>query len=293
MACIPGDEKCIGPDLYVCREHYDPRTGEYVADWVLKERNAPQCKVAPPPPPLPPPPPPEPEPPPIVALDWIGSIFSFVWDIADWFLSAYQEVSGWIWPFHYLQYPLYGIHRVCRDLLTPIAHFWFWAEHIATKLQAAWTSEGILGLIKWWFPWLYDVGEWFYGRWNWFLSAAGDWWSSTKVTVLGWIDIATQGLNTLRVLWDEFWTITWPKWTATLEVLGSEVSSFFTKTLPDLVDNLKLEHWWKGKLFAVDGLIGSKLAEWFPFYDDVAEFFKDPGEFLLSRLTDWFLGKEE
>ncbi|MBA7592747.1 hypothetical protein ES708_34941 [subsurface metagenome] len=178
-------------------------------------------------------------------------------------------------------------------MLTPIADFWLWAEDMATKVVNVFTSDGILGLIKWWFPWLYDVGEWFYGRWNWFLSAVGAWWDSTKVTVLGWIDIATEGFFTLKVLWDEFWRITWPKWMATLEVLGSEVSDFFTQTLPNLLDNLKLEHWWSGKLFDVDGLIGSKLAEWFPFYNDVAEFFSDPGEFLLSKLTDWFLGKEE
>lgn len=275
--------------------------------WELLKSNAPECAVEPPPeppdeeePPPEPPPLPPPEPSPIVALDWIGSIYSFVFDIADWFHSAYSEVSGWIWPFYYLQYPLYGIGQICRDLLTPISHFWYWAEHLATGVAAAWTSDGILGLIKWWFPWLYDVGEWFYGRWNWFLSSVGAWWDSTKTIVLGWIDIATEGFNTLRILWDEFWSITWPKWTAALEVLGNEVSDFFTKTLPNLLDNLKLENWWNGKLFAVDGLIGSKLAEWFPFYDDlvniwndVLEFFCNPFEFLLNRFFDWFLGPEE
>ncbi|MBA7481129.1 hypothetical protein ES707_16599 [subsurface metagenome] len=244
-------------------------------------------------PPVPPPEPEEPEPPPYVALPWIGSIWSFVWDIAGWFQSAYQEVSGWIWPFYYLQYPLYGLYRVFKSMLTPIADFWLWAEDMATKIVGIWTSGGILGLIQWWFPWLYNVGEWFYNRWQWFLSAVGDWWESTKTTVLGWIDIAVQGFNALLVWWDEFWKITWPRWMATLEVLGNEVSNFFTKTLPGLLDYLKLEYWWNGKLWDVDGLIGSKLAEWFPFYDDIVEFINDPGEFLLTKLTDWFLGKEE
>lgn len=293
MACIEGDEKCIGNDLYVCRGHLDPHTGEYVTGWVLKERNSPQCVVEEPEPPPLPPPPPAPEPPPIVALTWIGSIFSFIWDISDWFLSAYQEVSGWIWPFHYLQHPLYGLYRVSRDLLTPIADFWEWAENIATRIQAAFTSEGILGLIKWWFPWLFDIGEWFYGRWNWFISEVGDWWEGTKITVLGWIDTAIEGLVTLRVAWDEFWKVTFPQWTATLEVLGSTIGDFFTNTLPTLFDISYAWEWWGYRLKEVQLLINSNLRVWFPFYDDMAEFFSDPGEFLLSKLTDWFLGKEE
>ena len=42
--CTPGAEKCVGSDLYVCRGHKDPRTGEEWADWVLKERDSPQCQ---------------------------------------------------------------------------------------------------------------------------------------------------------------------------------------------------------------------------------------------------------
>lgn len=243
-------------------------------------------------PPLPPPPP-VPEPPTVVTLSWIGSILFFVEGIADWFDSVAQSVPGWIDVFGWFSAPFYAISGVIRFLLTPLVKFWHWAEDVATKIVGVWKADGILGLIKWWFPWLYDLGEWFYYRWQWFYTAVGDWWDSTKTTVLGWIDIAVEGFNTLRVLWDEFWKITWPKWLATLEVLGDKVSDFFTKTLPNLLDYLSLEYWWNSKLWDVDGLIGSKLAEWFPFYDDIVEFISDPGEYLLAKLADWFLGKEE
>ena len=293
MVCTPGDQKCIGADLYRCRQYYDTTYHEYRTEWYLVEMNSPQCVVEPPEPEPEPEPPAPPPPAPVVSLSWIGSIFVFVGDISDWFLSAFQEVSDWIWPFYFLQYPFYGLYRIFQDLLTPIATFWLWAEDIATKIVTVFTSDGILGLINWWFPDLGNVIEWFIGRWNWFISAVGDWWADTKTEVLGWIDMATEGFNALIAAWDEFWRITWPEWMATLEVLRGEVSDFFTKTLPNLLNYLKLENWWNGKLFAVDGLIGSKLAEWFPFYDDLAEFFSDPMEFLLAKLADWFLGKEE
>ena len=54
MACTVGDQKCIGDNLYECRGHYDPHTGDLVTGWVLIERDSPQCVVEPPPPPPPP-----------------------------------------------------------------------------------------------------------------------------------------------------------------------------------------------------------------------------------------------
>jgi hypothetical protein len=58
--CTLGDKKCVGVDLYECREV------EGAADWVLVEENSAECNFVPPepepPPPPPEPPPPEPEP---------------------------------------------------------------------------------------------------------------------------------------------------------------------------------------------------------------------------------------
>ena len=49
MACTPGAQKCIGDDLYECQiVSIDPYTGP-VTEWILIERDSPQC-VAPPPP---------------------------------------------------------------------------------------------------------------------------------------------------------------------------------------------------------------------------------------------------
>ena len=184
-------------------------------------------------------------------MGWIGNILSFVWDIADLFLSAYQEVSGWVWPFYYLQYPLYGLWRVTKSLLGPIADFWLWAEDVWAKILNIFSLEQITSFFRTWIDYATTAWDWvvnsFWNVWN----IVDYWWSSAKFTVLAWINTATEGLNNLRVWWDEFWRITWPQWIATLEVLGSDISDFFTNTLPNLLDNLKLENWWNGKLFTV------------------------------------------
>ena len=230
----------------------------------------------------------------------IDKIFSFVWDLSDWFQSAYQEVSGWWWPFNYLQYPFYAIYWILEGMLAPIANFWEWAEDVATKIVAVWTSDGILGLIKWWFPWLYDIGEWFYNKWSWFLTAIGNWWDSTKTTVLGWIDIAKEwALELIDAIGKD------------LAKLGEDIQWFF--------DNLmtfdEIIQWWKdwlGRVAAalirwgfvtlldVSGLIDTAFLEregfwggWQDLRENITNFFIDPLETLLTLFTDWFLGPEE
>ena len=222
---------------------------------------------------------------------FLDNIVEWLDDATNRFYDAYLEVSGWISPFNLLYLPLYYLYRAFYYLTWYFGQFNEWLDWAAGRIDAILSISSITAYFQTWIDYATDA-------WDWVKNALGNvwlivesWWSSTKLTVQAWIDTATEGFDALRVVWDEVWTITWPQWTATLEVLGSEVSDFFTNTLPTLLDYLKLENWWNGKLLAVDGLIGSTLAEWFPFYDDVAEFFSDPGEFLLSRLTDWFLGR--
>lgn len=231
-------------------------------------------------------------------MRWVDNIFSFVWDISQLFLDAYQEVKGWWWPFNLLQHPLYGLFRVFWNLLTPIAHFGDWVDDVWNKVQNILTTEGVLGLLKGWFPWLEGVGSWFANRWKWFTTTVGDWWDTTKPTVLGWIDTAKQlakdlvasiqkELSQVHTSWDNFWTLTWPQWTKTLDTLSSSFGNFWTITLPGLIT---------GK--AAGDLIDSTLKDWFPFYDDLAQlwgevklFFTNPLDWLVSKLEDWFWGE--
>ncbi|KKN28991.1 hypothetical protein LCGC14_0848570 [marine sediment metagenome] len=240
------------------------------------------------------------EPPPVVTLPFLDLIVGWLVSVSDFFYEAYLEVNSWVWPFRGLAFPL---HLIYRAFFYVAHYFGVFAEYmvmVATRIVQIFSLEQITAYLQ-------NVIDAAFNAWDWISNAFGnvwniidDWWTAATLTVQGWIEIATEGFTNLKVLWDEFWVITWPRWTATLAALGSQIGDFFTNTLPDLLSYLKLENWWNGKLFAIDGLIGSKIVEWFPFYDnlveiwnDIVEFFSDPGEFLLSRLADWFLGPEE
>ncbi len=210
-------------------------------------------------------------------MKWVDDIFSFVWDISDWFLSLYQATRD-IWligsPVANI---FYSLHNVFWSLLTPIANFGDWADDVWGKVQNTLTSEGILGLIKGWFPWIATFGDWFTNVNAWFETGWKAFWGTVIPTVQGWINTAVEGLPALKVAW----------------------GNFFTVTLPTLFDLKYAEEWWKGKALDVSALIGSKLKEWFPQYDTEAEqqatrisFFRSPLDWLLEQFTDWFLGKE-
>lgn len=54
-----------------------------------------------------------------------------------------------------------------------------------------------------------------------------------------------------------------------------------------------LTPWWNDRLRDLSDLIDSRIREWFPFFDSIVEFFKDPLEWLLNRFFTWFLGQKE
>ncbi len=210
-------------------------------------------------------------------MKWVDDIYSFVWDISDWFLSLYQSTKD-IWligaPVSSI---FYSLHNVFWSLLTPIAHFGDWVDDVATKVTNILTSDGILGLIKGWFPWIATFGDWIDNEWNRVRLNITNWWGPVSTTIQGLISTATEGLSALKVAW----------------------GNFFTVTLPTLFDLKYAEEWWKGKALDIGALIESRLKAWFPQYDTEAaqqpariSFFTSPLDWLLEKFTDWFLGKE-
>ena len=74
-------------------------------------------------------------------MKWFDDIFSFVWDIADWFWQLYYEsqdiqiVGAIISPI------FYSLYKVFWSLLTPIVHFGEWADDQTTKIANAFTRQ--------------------------------------------------------------------------------------------------------------------------------------------------------
>lgn len=210
-------------------------------------------------------------------MDFLDTILSRLWDASDWFYSAYKTVSDWWWPFNLLQHPLYGLYDVTHSMIIPLAQFNDWLRGVWQKVQEIVSPSQLFKLFSSWI----DKAE---QAWDWIVNAFGNiwdiisqWWLTIRDTVLSWIDSAkefasqivenlTLEFNELRAKWDEFWT----------------------KTLPKLAD-------WTG----VSRLINTTISQWFPFYDvlatfigEIGEFFTNPLNYIVSRLEDWFWGEE-
>lgn len=230
---------------------------------------------------------------------FIDTIFSYVWDVSDYFWNAYQETKDWVWPFNLLQYPLYSLYGAFWHLGTPIAQLGAWCDDVASKIAKVLSQADILSLVGKWLTYAEDA-------WNWVKNAAtnvsgiiGTWWGTTSLTVKAWIAAAneytrsliasvTASVVTLQASWDSFkgkipsidQVITW--W-------GN-----FTGNILLVVNT-----WWSGALKDVQALIDSAFttreglwAGWQDWRDRVAEFFMNPVEFVWAKFTDWFLGPE-
>ncbi len=231
---------------------------------------------------------------------WIQILIDLVGNASLFFLRAATEVGGWIWPFYLLQDPFYGLYEIFWSWRLNLFDFNDWADDVWAKVQRIWTSEGILGLIKWWFPWLYAVGEWFVDRWKWFIGVVGDWWDATKVTVLGWIDEAWGWAKELIAATEKGLVELWDavRWFLDNLMTFGEIIQWWKDWLGKIA--AALIRWGFATLFDVAGLITTAFTEreglwsgWQDFRDKVVEFFTDPVEFIWSLFVDWFLGPEE
>ena len=122
------------------------------------------------------------------------------------------------------------------------------------------------------------------GAWAWVTNAVqnitdtiGDWWLVAQTTVQGWIAAATEGLADLKVAWSTFWSV----------------------TLPTLVDFAWLTTWWTSRLTDIGNLIDSAFTlrsglweGWQEARTNVSNFITTPLDWLWERFTDWFLGRE-
>jgi len=220
-------------------------------------------------------------------------------EIGDLFWEAYGEVKGWWSPFDALAIPLFYIAAGFYILSSRFADLDEWLSELAAEVAGALTLDSAYLYFKVYLVMAADAWDWVVNApaniWN----SIDNWWSSTRLSVLAWVDEAKSyafslytGVNTwlaqLQSNWDSFvgkiptidgvisW---WNNWTG--NVLAAITS------------------WWPGALLEVTGLINSAFLEreswwagWSDFRNQVAAFFDDPLEFLWGRFADWFLGPE-
>ncbi len=225
-------------------------------------------------------------------IEWFYSLAVASWD-------AYQEVKGWVWPLHLLSEPLYDLHWAFYNLYYYFGEFNEWLTWASDRINDILSIWDIFSLTTTWRTYASAAWAWVLDAWWNVWDIVDSWWSTTSLTVQAWIDQAIYDVNTLgdqvvaslgdlRSSWEDFLTLTWPSMVADLGGLRVDFVNFLVNILPGLAT-------WTG----VNDLVESTMRSWFPFYDDlviiwddVAEFFTDPWEWLLSRFTDWFLGPE-
>jgi len=217
----------------------------------------------------------------------------------SWFIVAFREASGWVWPFNLLAAPLDWIRYSFGWLAYHFSNFSTWVSAITAKAATILSSFDIMELLK-------PVSQKVEMLVNWFSNldflirqAITTWWASALLTVNTLINTAVQGIRTLV---DNVNT--------ELVKLKGQVAGML-EDLPNIDAVIAwwsnwsgqllafVNNWWDGKLLDVQRLINDTIKVWLPFYDSleelwgsVAEFITNPLDWLESKFTSWFLGGE-
>ena len=215
--------------------------------------------------------------------------------IQEFFYDAYQEVKDWVWPFYLLKYPLYGLYGSFYWLEDGFYDFYQWLLWAEERLEETFSWPYIRSLISSWLYGIESALEWF-GNWAyWVREEINEWWQPILLYVLGYIDLAVEGLANLVTTWDYFWNVTWPGLLDELVILKATWDNFWSVTFPTLVNFDWLNIWWNSRLQEVDTLISSWLTSFSPFWEgwqevrqELGDFFTDPLQWAYDKLDEFF-----
>lgn len=207
----------------------------------------------------PPPPPPD--------GGMLDRIFSYVWDISDFFHALGYAASEIPIVGSTISAWFYAIYRVTWYLLTPIANLGVWIDDVTSKIANILTLYAVWSHFKFWF----DAAEIAY---NWVRQASifityiiNNWWNTQLQELSLWWNTELSELREVKVKWDYFWTVLYPK----------------SVNWPDF------QSWWLSELSELQGLINSSIKEleplwagWQDWRGKVTEFFTDPEGWLYK-----------
>jgi hypothetical protein len=215
--------------------------------------------------------------PPVPSADWIDRLVHWAASLSNTMASWAATASGWVWPLNIIAPLIIFLSTITDGIFGALFDFRLWLRPFLEKVGQFLNWDEIKAKLQDFLDMVAHLWDWFQNKLEYVKGIIGDWWEPVRTTVLGWIATATQGLTGLLVAWDNFRKV----------------------TLPGLIDATWLGEWWRSRLIDVGDLVNSKLKEWFPFYDDLAQvmpamkaLFANPFDWLLEHFTDWFLGKE-
>lgn len=226
---------------------------------------------------------------------FLNSIVSWLDSVTGYFYDAYQEVSGWVFPFHYLSTPLYWLYHAFYYLTHYFGEFNNWLVWAAGRIDVILSTWDIWSYFETWFTYAQDAWSWVYNAlynvWN----ICNDWWSSAQYTVIGWIQdvqdyassLFNQAVSLIAPLEDALASVI--AWLPSIE----EVISWWGNWTGNVWATIT--SWWSGAIGEVLALINSAFLEREPFWagwqdwrDSVTEFFSDPLQWLYNKMDEWF-----
>jgi len=228
-------------------------------------------------------------------MSWMNSIISWLANARDYFLDAYYTVRGWVYPFYYLASPLYYIYSAFSYLVIHFGSFNTWLVWAAGRINQILDITQLTSAFSTFITYATNA-------WNWVANATTNvrlfldtWWREASQQVFFLIEQA------------KYWML------AQLNNLAGAVATIitwwnsFVSQIPTLNEIILWFQDWRGKIVAtilswggipakeIALLIDSKLKEWFPFYDDLANlwggiklFFADPEKWLYEAVDRIF-----
>lgn len=220
----------------------------------------------------------------------MNSIVQFFNAALSFFYDLYLECFYSVYCPPFMARLLYYLSTLFADIANDFSSLF---SQMLTLFNQILSWDTIKSYILGWLPNIDDVVWWFANWWANVTSVITNWWSSTQYTVQSWIAIATEGLDALKIAWNDFWTITFPEWTAKLDLVRADLTHFFTYILPELFDLAYAEQWWKSKFLDVTGAINTAFIEHTPFWegwqdwrDAVTEFFTNPFDWIKTHIFE-------
>jgi len=195
-----------------------------------------------------------------VPVGFFPAIVSWLSSIKDFCFSLKDDVSGVPVLGEYLAIPFLYIGNAFDWLAYHFSNFALAWYDVADKITNILNFDNIYSYFK-------EQFDAAINAWNWVVNAFWNiwdtvdiWWSATSTDVLDWITAAKD------------WAWLWIKY------------------LDERIDKLQFPSW-----LDIDKFIIDTLKVWFPFYnslvyfwDDVADFFSDPLQWLYDRAENFF-----
>ncbi len=209
--------------------------------------------------------------------DWLDDLVGYWASFSNFLARQAANSHDWLPLFKFLTHIMDGLSSGVDLIFSGFFDFSRAFRQLENQIRDLLSWETILAGFDWIRERINSVWSWFSSWWDHVLSVITYWWTGTADQVWSWISTAADGLAGILTAWEEF----------------------RTSVLPTLFDLGTLEDWYRAKLLDIGDLIRSAFTEremlwkdWDEMRHNVTDFFDDPLEWLWTRFTDWFLGRE-